>query len=111
MMSAPSAAIRTAWARPCPRAAPVMKATFPSNRPAMCPPCGSSVQSVGASKAAAVDRVHLLASRARDDEDVHVTDRRDLLPTVTAKRLGHEAGLRPQVDRRRAVLGIPLPVR
>src|SRR6476659_1426891 len=33
MMSAPSCAIRTAWARPWPRAAPVMKATLPSTRP------------------------------------------------------------------------------
>src|SRR5689334_21738367 len=31
MMSAPSAASRTASARPCPRAAPVMNATFPSS--------------------------------------------------------------------------------
>ena len=29
MMSAPSAARRTACARPCPRAAPVISATFP----------------------------------------------------------------------------------
>src|SRR3954464_9803383 len=33
MMSAPSCARRTAWARPCPRAAPVMNATLPSTRP------------------------------------------------------------------------------
>src|SRR5579862_1686751 len=33
MMSAPSAASRTAWLRPCPRAAPVMKATLPSRVP------------------------------------------------------------------------------
>src|ERR1700712_4738155 len=33
MTSAPSAAIRTACARPWPRAAPVMKATLPSSRP------------------------------------------------------------------------------
>src|SRR6516164_10520051 len=32
MMSAPSAARRTASARPWPRAAPVMKTTFPSKR-------------------------------------------------------------------------------
>src|SRR5450759_4992082 len=32
MMSAPSWASRTASARPCPRAAPVMKATFPVKR-------------------------------------------------------------------------------
>src|SRR6266581_3893484 len=32
MMSAPSAAKRTASARPCPRAAPVMKTTFLSKR-------------------------------------------------------------------------------
>src|SRR5690349_10633693 len=33
MMSAPSAASLTACARPCPRAAPVMKATCPSRAP------------------------------------------------------------------------------
>src|SRR6516164_9085307 len=33
MMSAPSCASRTAWLRPWPRAAPVMKATWPSTRP------------------------------------------------------------------------------
>src|SRR4051812_8247935 len=33
MMSAPSSARRTAWLRPWPRAAPVMKATLPSTRP------------------------------------------------------------------------------
>src|ERR1700744_2348228 len=32
-MSAPSPARRTAWARPCPRAAPVMKATLPFRFP------------------------------------------------------------------------------
>src|ERR1700712_1522598 len=36
MMSAPSWASRTAWLRPCPRAAPVMKATLPSTLPAIC---------------------------------------------------------------------------
>src|SRR4028118_2256560 len=34
-MSAPSSASRSACARPCPRAAPVMKATLPCMRPAM----------------------------------------------------------------------------
>src|SRR6201993_200460 len=38
MMSAPSLAIRTAWARPWPRAAPVMNATLPASRPLMCAP-------------------------------------------------------------------------
>src|SRR3984957_186239 len=38
MMSAPSRAIRTAWARPWPRAAPVMNATLSVNRPVMCAP-------------------------------------------------------------------------
>src|ERR1700722_7028800 len=38
MMSAPSRAIRTAWARPWPRAAPVMNATLSVSRPAMCAP-------------------------------------------------------------------------
>src|SRR5580698_3159408 len=33
MMSAPSWASRMAWLRPCPRAAPVMKATLPCTRP------------------------------------------------------------------------------
>jgi hypothetical protein len=33
MMSAPSCASRIAWLRPWPRAAPVMKATFPSSFP------------------------------------------------------------------------------
>src|SRR5690606_8313864 len=33
MMSAPSCASRTAWLRPWPRAAPVMKATLPETRP------------------------------------------------------------------------------
>src|SRR5215469_5945280 len=33
MMSAPSCASRTAWLRPWPRAAPVMKATLPATRP------------------------------------------------------------------------------
>src|SRR5882757_8935569 len=33
MMSAPSWASRIAWLRPCPRAAPVMKATLPSSFP------------------------------------------------------------------------------
>ena len=37
MMSAPSSASRTAWLRPCPRAAPVMNATLPSTRPMACP--------------------------------------------------------------------------
>src|ERR1700722_15446102 len=32
MTSAPCSAINTAWARPCPRAAPVMNATLPSRR-------------------------------------------------------------------------------
>jgi hypothetical protein len=36
MMSAPSSANRIACARPCPRAAPVMKATLPANVPVMC---------------------------------------------------------------------------
>ena len=40
MMSAPSSASRTAWLRPCPRAAPVMKATLPSTRPVMCTTAG-----------------------------------------------------------------------
>ena len=35
MMSAPSSASRIAWLRPCPRAAPVMKATLPATRPGM----------------------------------------------------------------------------
>src|SRR5215470_20374161 len=35
MMSAPSWACRTAWLRPWPRAAPVMKATLPATRPAI----------------------------------------------------------------------------
>src|SRR6202044_1736928 len=35
MMSAPSLAIRTAWARPWPRAAPVMNATLPASRSLM----------------------------------------------------------------------------
>ena len=38
MMSAPSCANRTAWLRPCPRAAPVMNATLPSTRPVIDPP-------------------------------------------------------------------------
>src|ERR1700751_1046059 len=38
MMSAPSRAILTACARPCPRAAPVMNATLPVSRPLMCAP-------------------------------------------------------------------------
>src|ERR1700731_3789189 len=38
MMSAPSLAIRTACARPWPRAAPVMKATLPASLPLMSPP-------------------------------------------------------------------------
>ena len=47
MMSAPSAAIFTAWARPWPRAAPVMSTTLPSSRPVIacsswCPWVGSS---------------------------------------------------------------------
>src|SRR5258707_14267333 len=33
MMSAPSSARRVAWLLPCPRAAPVMNATFPSSFP------------------------------------------------------------------------------
>src|SRR5882757_6811739 len=32
IMSAPSSASRTAWLRPCPRAAPVIRATLPSTR-------------------------------------------------------------------------------
>src|ERR1700760_963129 len=39
MMSAPSAASRTACARPWPRAAPVMKATLPSRSPTRASPC------------------------------------------------------------------------
>src|ERR1700759_4959766 len=38
MMSAPSRAMRTACARPWPRAAPVMNATLPVSRPLMCAP-------------------------------------------------------------------------
>src|SRR6201993_5027009 len=41
MMSAPSAAMRTACARPWPRAAPVMNATLPVSRPLMCAPRAS----------------------------------------------------------------------
>src|SRR3954466_10024043 len=37
MMSAPSCASRTACARPCPRAAPVISATLPWTRPAIEP--------------------------------------------------------------------------
>src|SRR5690625_3481111 len=44
MMSAPSAAIRTACARPCPRAAPVMNATLPASRPVI------RIPSVGGSR-------------------------------------------------------------
>src|SRR5581483_12412117 len=43
MMSAPSWASRMAWLRPCPRAAPVMKATFPSSFPMLRPPCLSGL--------------------------------------------------------------------
>ena len=39
MMSAPSSASRTAWLRPCPRAAPVMNATLPATRPTVFPSC------------------------------------------------------------------------
>src|ERR1700754_203395 len=35
MMCAPSHASRSAWDRPCPRAAPETRATLPSRRPAM----------------------------------------------------------------------------
>src|ERR1700677_3010427 len=45
MMSAPSSASRTAWLRPWPRAAPVMKATLPCTRP-MDAPLQKSDQSV-----------------------------------------------------------------
>src|SRR5947209_20595434 len=45
MMSAPSCASRTAWLRPCPRAAPVTKATLPSMRPATVCSLGSVVSS------------------------------------------------------------------
>src|ERR1700761_5566545 len=38
MTSAPSLAIRTACARPWPRAAPVMNATLPASRPLICAP-------------------------------------------------------------------------
>src|SRR5215472_13065112 len=38
MMSAPSSASRTAWLRPWPRAAPVIKATLPSSLPATLSP-------------------------------------------------------------------------
>src|ERR1700721_1689902 len=38
VMPAPSRALRTAWARPWPRAAPVMNATLSVNRPVMCAP-------------------------------------------------------------------------
>src|SRR5215469_13634094 len=38
MMLAPSSASRTAWLRPCPRAAPVIKATLPSSLPATLSP-------------------------------------------------------------------------
>ncbi|SHU62344.1 Uncharacterised protein [Mycobacteroides abscessus subsp. abscessus] len=44
MMSAPSCAKRTAWARPMPRAAPVTRATLPVNRPVtLCLLCQSGV--------------------------------------------------------------------
>ena len=43
MMSAPSSASRTAWLRPWPRAAPVMKATFARRHvPSSPPPCAPS---------------------------------------------------------------------
>src|SRR3954452_18063462 len=38
MIDAPSSASRTAWLRPCPRPAPVTRATFPSTRPMLEPP-------------------------------------------------------------------------
>ncbi len=63
------------------------------------------------SETAAVDRVHLLAPGPGDDEDVDVTDRRHVLPTVAPEGLRHQTRLGPQVERRRAVLGIPFPVR
>src|SRR4051795_7189575 len=38
MMSAPASASAIAWARPCPRAPPVMSATLPSSLPMSTPP-------------------------------------------------------------------------
>src|SRR3984957_12577694 len=111
MMSAPSCAIRMACALPCPRAAPVMKATLPSKRPAMCPPCCREILRVRCSKAAAVDRVHLLVTRAGHDEDVHIAHRLDILPAVVPEGLADESGLGPEAHCRSTVLRVPRPVR
>src|SRR5487761_11041 len=49
MMSAPSRARTSAWLRPWPRAAPVMRATFPATRPDMnglLRPCGRVLHNV-----------------------------------------------------------------
>src|SRR5580700_277788 len=48
MMSAPSSASRTAWLRPCPRAAPVMNATLPATLPATFVPFVGCTAPVGA---------------------------------------------------------------
>src|ERR1700728_287763 len=109
MMSAPSCAMRMAWARPCPRAAPVMNATLPSSRPAICPPCCTSsplCRCVGVSETAAVGRGHLVAAGGVADEDVHAAHRRLLLSPVATVGLGDQSHLGPEVDRRRAVLGV-----
>src|SRR3984957_3857246 len=121
MMSAPSCAIRMACALPCPRAAPVMKATLPSKRPAMCPPCCRETccretccrefLRVRRSKAAAVDRVHLLVARAGHDEDVHIAHRLDVVPAVVSEGLADESGLGPEAHCRSTVLRVPRPVR
>src|SRR5690348_5495204 len=51
-MSAPSWASRTAWLRPWPRAAPVMKATLPATRPGTVLPRSLLVREAG------IDRQH-----------------------------------------------------
>src|SRR5690349_3337296 len=67
MMSAPSSASLTAWLRPCPRAAPVMKATLPSTRPAMFrPPRDAYGHACG--------RLGLLDEHAGVDRQCHTGD-------------------------------------
>src|SRR5215831_14392542 len=60
MMSAPSWARRIACDRPCPRAAPVTKATLPSRSP-MVPPMGLEVREGHPVGDLTEDRVHRLA--------------------------------------------------
>src|SRR5690625_4878247 len=74
MMSAPSVAIRTAWARPCPRAAPVMNATLPASRPVIPLPSvgGSGLPLRGFDQPRADDQPLDLAGALIEPQQAHI---------------------------------------